>query len=425
MVFVLLLMVVLGMLTAGWISLMSARSGMVQQMEAAIQRRVAFENSKALAQQFILERVMVSSSGASFTYEFPQAGWGGINVPAWNSPSLTSFDKAAGFNHFNPGNGDGYTNAPLLVTLFDGDANPERKYHVKSRSPALSGTLLTSQKPTLAPAASIALNGMTIVGHSMVWTPNLSMPFRTSSYALAPGSGLYSFVNSSGNPIAPLNFATPREIANPRTGSGPFYTGEFDVINNAHGAANSLAAKAMADGMVVDGSVASSTNGVVCDGSGAVTINLATQGLGNVYIPGKISSLTLEGQNPPNDVAANDLPAMLIVVDQTASSTRDLMSLSLTKHNHRRVVLAIKKSTSASSLPIQFSTASPQWRLLLELENVPITFSSTGIITLQGGIRSDRSVTASSGSAVLKLETDPKYLERLASRSAWVESFTP
>jgi hypothetical protein len=63
--------------------------------------------------------------------------------------------------------------------------------------------------------------------------------------------------------------------------------------------------------------------------------------------------------------------------------------------------------------------------MLLELENTPVTFATTGLLTLQGGIRSDRTIAHSTGSVRLVAETDPKLLERLATRTAWVESSAP
>jgi hypothetical protein len=423
MILAMLLIAVAGVLTAGWIALITARSGMVEQMTAASQRRIALENSKALAQEFMLERVLPSTSGLAFTYDLPDPAWGGISVPAWGSAPLISVQKAAGVNHFNPGNGDGYT-LDLPVTVRDGDANPLRKYQIKSRSPLLAGTLLSSQTPTLAPTVSTVIGDITVAGASFIWTPNLSMTFTTNSYSTPAGMDAVSFTDSAENVLAMNNLALPRQIANPRSGGALFYGGQLDAIANADLAANSSTAKATSGGgTIVNGSTASSSNGIVCDGNGNVTITLNTPSLGNVYIPGEISSLTLEGQAGANDASADALPAILIVIDQPLSSGRDLTSITLNQHNSRRLDLAVKKAFG--DLPIEFSTASAAWRLLLELENTPSAITAAGAATIQGGIRSDRTVALSGGAPRLTLETDPKYLERLATRTAWVESFAP
>ena len=423
MILALLLIAVAGALTAGWIAVVTARSTMTEQMTAASQRRIALENSKALAQEFMLERVIPSVSGIAFSYNLDDPAWGGISVPAWGSAPLQSIIKAAGVNHFNPGNGDGYT-LDLAVTVRDGDANPLRKYQIKSRSPLLAGTLLSSQTPTITPSASIAIDSLAVSGAAFVWKPTLSMTFTANSYSTPDAVTAVSFTNSASSPLAMNNLSLPRQIANPRTGVAPFYTGQLDAIDNTDLAANSSTTKATSGGGVtVNGSTPSSSNGVVCDGSGNVTITLSDPALGDVYIPGEISTLTLTGQATINNAAADDLPAILIVVAQPSGSSRDLTSITLNQHNSRRLDLVVKKAASIGNLPVNLPTASAAWRLLLEIENTPVALTAAGTAIIQGGIRSDRTVALSGGALSLILETDPKNLDRLATRTAWVESF--
>jgi len=424
MVLVLLLIAVASVIIAGWISVISARSNMVEQMTAASQRRIAYENSRALSQEFMLERVLPSTSGAAFSYSL-SGSWGGISVPAWGSAPLLSVQKAAGYNHFNPGNGDGYT-LDLSLTLFNGDNNPSRKFQIKSRSPAFAGELLTAQVPTLSPGSTLAIGALAAGGPAFIWSPNLSMNFTASSYTAPEGSATVTFHNSSGSTLLMNNLALPRQIANPRSWGLAYFGGQFDAINNTNLAANSSYNKAMTGSVTtVSGTSVSSTNGVTCDGAGNVTIVLNTMSLGNVYIHDEVSSLTLTGQSSPSDAAADDLPAILILVDQLPTSSRDLTSVTLSQHNSRRLDLAIKKESSAGNLPITFSTSSATWRMLLECENTPVAFTAPGVVTLKGGIRSDRTLALSSGSLQISRESDPKYLERLATRTAWVESFAP
>jgi hypothetical protein len=433
----LLLIAVAGLLTAGWIALISARGNLVEQNAAAIQRRIALENSRALAQEFMLERVLPSTAGAAFSYDLPDPGWGGLSIPAWNSAPLLSVQPAAGVNHFNPGNGDGYTFDPVdesghYVTLRDGDANPERKFQIKSRSPLLSGTLLASQRPTLDPSASTGFSGLDVVGAAFLWTYPTAASFTVSSYSTADGVSNLSLTNSAGSDISLNNLALPRQIANPRGGGAAFYDGQLDALDNSTAGANSSFAKAAV--AAVNGSLVDpdDSDGITCDGAGNVTVTLNKPGLGNVLItagwpnpgdppiPGGVSTLTLIGQPTVGDAVADDLPAILILVDITSGN---LPTISLSQHNSRRLVLGVKKAATAGSLSLRFTTTAATWRLMLELENSPATLTTAGIVTLQGGIRSDRAVAISGGSARLTLETDPKNLSRLATRTAWVESY--
>jgi hypothetical protein len=420
----LLLIAVVGVLTAAALSLHIARTRMVEQAFTAVERRLALENAKALAQEFFLERVMTSTTGADFDLDLGSLG--GISVPGWGAAAMQSVQKVAGVNHFNPGNGDTYTLA-LTVTLNDGESDHERRYEVRSRSPLLAGTLLASHTPTIVPGASLAIGGIDVDGGAFVWVPGLGMTFTPDAYSVPDDSTAVTFSNSAGTALAALDLALPRQIANPRAGAALFYSGQLDVIDNAAAAANSLAAKVTSGPYtLVNGSVADAdaTDGITCDGAGVVTINLGELELGNVYIPGEISTLVLDGQPLSGDTAADAMTAILVVVNQPATSSRDLTQVTLNNHNSRRVVLAVKKESSVGTLPIQFTTAQAAWRLLLELENTPVAISTTTAATLTGGIRSDRSLLLSAGTLRLALEADPKYLDQLASRTAWVESYS-
>jgi len=428
----------MGFLTVAWIALVSARGSYVEQMSAATQRRIALENSRALAQEFMLERVLPSSSGAAFNYpdssDPAASAWGGINVLAWGSAPLLSSTKSAGANYFNPGNGDDYF-LPVTVTLHDGNTDPDRDFQIdpyptrtfqiKSRSPLLAGTLLSIQYPTLSSSATVSIASLDVAGAAFLRKTPLSANFTADSYSTPLDVGAISLTNSDGVGLVMNNLAVPRQIANPRSGGADFYAyGQFDAIHNSNPAANSAYTKA-SGGITVDGSTDSdNTDGVTCDASGNVTITLASLPRTNVYIPGNISTLTIVGQPTRADVTADNQLATLIVVDEVPASTRPLSTVTFSQYNNRRLDLAIKKTTS-STVTLQFSTTSAEWRLLLELENTPVTFASTGTVTLQGGIRSDRTIAHSTGSVRLTAEPDPEYLEQLATRTAWVESYAP
>lgn len=424
----LLLIAVAGVLTAGAVSVLMARSGMVEQMSAASQRRIALENSKALAQEFILERVMRAPSGGPFECNLSPASLGGITMPAWGAAPLQTVGPLDDVNIFDPGNGGGYK-METTATVRDGESSFERKYIVRSRSPVLAGNLLTLQTPA---SGFISVSALDVDGSAFVWAPSGAMTFTPDSYSKPGSSATVSFQNSAGTTLMPANLAIPQQIANPRMGLGvssAIYAGQFDAINNNTAAANSSYAKVTSGAYtLVDGDDPDNDNvdGITCDGDGVVTITLATIELGNVYIPGNVSTLILDGQTTLNDTAADAMSSILIVVDQSASATR-LDHVTLNNHNSRRFALAVKSAPGASNLPMQFTTGAANWRLLLELENTPILVTSTGIATIRGGIRTDRSVnldsSAITGGLKLTLDSDPKYLERLATRTAWIESY--
>ncbi|HEY8899546.1 MAG TPA: hypothetical protein VIM61_03985 [Chthoniobacterales bacterium] len=433
----LLLVAVVGVLTAGWLSLVTARANYVEQLAAATKRRVAYENSRSLASEFLLERLISSTSGTAATFALADPTWGAITVPAWSSAPLLSVEAPAGVNLFSPGNGDGYTfvpndNANNYILLGDGISNTPsipRKFQLRSRSPLLSGTLLVSQTPTLTPSATVAFSGLDTAGLTFLWTYPTSIGLTSNSYTTLPGVSLFSILSLGGNTVLMNNLALPRQIANPRTGGASFYAaGQFDALDNSNPAANSSRAKvttAAVNGLVSDND---NSDGVTCTADplgllpGTVTVTLDNPALGNVLITGNVLTLNLVGQSTYPNAAADDLPAILILIDQS-SGVLPIVNLSL--QNSRRVILAVKSTAAVLPLVMNFTAISPSWRLLLELENVPVNINAIGFVSQIGGIRSDRSVLVVAGSVRILPENDPKFLGQLATRTAWVESVAP
>ena len=320
MILALLLIAVAGALTAGWIAVVTARSAMTEQMTAASQRRIALENSKALAQEFMLERVIPSISGIAFSYNLDDPAWGGISVPAGVVRRCNSIIKAAGVNHFNPGNGDGYT-LDLPVTVRDGDANPLRKYQIKSRSPLLAGTLLSSQTPTITPSASIAIDSLAVSGAAFVWRPStlhdlhgelLFHPGRRHCRVVhklrqqPPGDEQSLAAPPDRQPTHRrctfLHRPARRHRQHPSRGQLLDHQSHFGRWRH----------RERLDALLIERRRLRR--------NGNVTITLSDPALGDVYIPGEISTLTLTGQATINNAAADDLPAILIVVAQPSGA---------------------------------------------------------------------------------------------------------
>jgi hypothetical protein len=427
MIMALLLIALVGSITAAGIAVLMARSGMVEQTAAAAKRRIALENSKALAQQFVLQDVIPSTSGATYAHTLADPTWGGITVLPWSGAPMLATQRVGRANHFNPGNGDGYVmNIPIAVSdgSNPGDATKwlVRTYHVMSRSPLLAGTLFASQTPDTA----VSIGPFDVDGGAFFWRPTQSMTLTPNSYSIPDSASTVTFTNSSdtAHSLLASNLALPRQIANPRSGGEEFYDGQFDVMKNSSSAANSFWTKTPVtfhdvNPLLIDNDA--TDDGVTCDGAGAVTVTLENPRLGSIRISGNATTLTLQGQTIYSETnATSDRPTVLIVIDQTSVSP-GLTAIRLNLNNSRRLVVAVKKVSG--SVNVDFTTAPAAWRLILEAEQTPVTFSASGIAEMKGGIRSDRSVLLGSGGVRLILETDPLALDRYTSRNAWVESY--
>jgi hypothetical protein len=417
----------------GWMSVCTAQINYSLALEQASNRRIAFANADAVARQYMLGKVLATSSaaGADVTLD----GGGRVVVAASTGMPFTSTTRAT-YNHFNPGNGDGYT-FDVSAQIDDGSGLPataNRLYQAKSRSPVLSGDLFIGERPTLVPSANSSVSGSLNVvnGRTMLWMPNSpnSFSLTTQSYT-APAGAQVVLSNSSGTQLLMSNFPFVPVTSGQTTNGSTSYVGAIDVIHNTSGI-NSLRAKIEgdADTTNVEGSVATTTAttpGITCNGAGTVTIDLADAALRNVLITGNVSTLILQGQSTAEDYAFVDASAwaILVLVDQTAASTRDLTTVQMTQRSARRLVLAVKKTTDTTvNFDVPNAGTGP-WHAILTLENTPVTWTLAGGATqsLVGGIQTDRAVAVPSGSLAISWETVPAYLEQLTARDGWVEGY--
>ncbi len=287
-----------------------------------------------------------------------------------NDPPLASFAKAAGYNHFNPGNGDAYT-YDISVAMTAGGEPFTRLLQAKSRSAVLAATPLW-----LGAQAGTVTGTIATGGETLIWVPDGTYSVASATFALAaqPAGGL---LDLDGDDIGPSNFPfvpmTGSEI-----GGVPSYLGALNVVNN-ESQVNSLALVAISSApngvQTISGSSPSETDGVTCDGAGNVEIDLLEAGLGNVVITAGVTRLRLVGQTTEADqIAAGNAAAILIVVlDAT-----NLAQIDLERANLRKVVLAIKKPGVGAGTLVNFPQAGTgAWRIVLTVENTPVTFQTT------------------------------------------------
>jgi hypothetical protein len=423
---VLVALLVSAAIVAGWVAVSATQANYVLALEQASDRRIACEGADAVARQYMLNHVLATagSPGLDVTLDT------GMHVVVASS-TATPFTSAtlAAVNHFNPGNGEGYT-LDIAATISDGDGLSEtRLYQAKSRSPVLSGDLFIGELPTITQGADSSVSGSVNVvnGRTLLWKPNPPNTFSltTQSYT-APADSTVLLHNSAGDGLLMSNFPFI-PVTSGQWNNAPSYNGYFDVIHNQSGI-NSLRAKieGVSSTATVNGSVATTpatTPGVTCNGTGTVTLDLLDHDLRSVLITSNVSTLILQGQSSAADYAeAENLPALLVLVDQTAG---DLTTVQMTQRSARKIVLAIKK---ASGTTVNFSVpdaGTGPWHAILTLENTPIAWTLAGGATqvLQGGIQTDRAMAVPAGALSITWETVPANLDQLTARDGWVEGY--
>lgn len=412
---VLMILLVAAAITAGWITVMTAQLRYSEQYFVVTQREIARGNARALAQQYFLESVLTKPGGPGVAVEL---GGGSISIPANSGAPLDTFQRSAGHNHFNPGNGDGYA-VSIPVTVSAGGVTWTGSYLVKSRSPVFSGTPISMHTP-----ASLVTGAITNSQSSLLWQPSGSYSQQSASYAV-PSMPSGTLLSLGGASIAPSNFPFI-PITGSEAGGIPAYNGVLNVVGNGSGI-NSLLAMATTSApngvQFVDGAVETTNSGVESDGAGVVTIDLADPALGNVILTGNVSSLVFTGQaNLAEQVIAENATSIVVIANQISPAT-DLLSVQFNESNSRRLSFAIK-SPAGNATTFQFSGGAGGWRTMMTLESSPANFTlNGGTQILLGGIQTDRAVAVTNGTLAISGDGDPKLLERLVARDGWVEGY--
>ena len=174
--------------------------------------------------------------------------------------------------------------------------------------------------------------------------------------------------------------------------------------------------------------------GITSDGQGRIEIDLGSSFLPNIHIEDNASEIHFHGQSNFVFNHADLLPAVAILITQSSESTLDLSRTFFHGKNNRRLVVAVKKNSHSKSQEVQYAftkaSINPIWRMILLAENTSLKIleeqNPAGQVTVQGGISTDQSFEWSENRNKRlngTREGEPKFLEHLAPRSAWVESY--
>lgn len=417
-----------------WVSVLYARNGQVDQVEAAIARRIRAENGRAAAREYFYRNVVTKDSGAAYTEALPD-GWGGFTIAAWGvGAPMASVDPSV-INHFSPVSYSTFTQ-DHSITINNGIADLSHTFRVRSRSPLLGGDLFTLHSPTLTPTETNTVSGnINVFGRAVIWTgePTGNVNDLDAERYISPdvGSATMLLDDTSGSVNLPDNY--PLTATTTNEFGGIAYAGELNVVDPGVGNEENSLFVNLGTPVVVDGSVTlTPTNGVSCNGDGRVYIDLDEPALGFVEVRNAFR-LYLYGQTTAVEAAAAaGMNPVHIVLVRSDVAQRDLFSLRMFDRNSRPLNIGIKKLVGGAELWFYNydSDSDPLWRLMLTLENTPARLINMygGTVTIQGGIRTDRSVRhtgwyTTPGAIDLVTETAPGAMEILDARTAWVESY--
>ncbi|MCP4849063.1 MAG: hypothetical protein GY899_14070 [Verrucomicrobiaceae bacterium] len=435
---------------AAWISLLNSRAIYIQSMEVSSNHRIARVNARAVADEFIYRHALAKLAVPAGDILIPD-GLGRVEMSAADTAPLASLIRPSSEVITGMANGYGYqVELPVKVTInVDHDNDPEtlaipsiysRAYQLKSRAPQLTGDLLVLHRPITADSGEHELSGQVrVYGNTVLWSSRVAVVadsgVRTERYTTFSGgaSSQSKVRNLEGRWIAPANYPLVTNTAGEVEG-GNAYDGRLNVIDPGAHVPWSMKNQLMKGSHIVlsGDKEYDSGRGARSDGAGNIHVTIGDSHLTSVLIGNHVRTINLHGQDDALSFAnAESLSAIMIVIHQTAGSGRTLRNINLRGSNNRRLLLGIKREDSnnaESRLTFADADEDPRWRLMLIAERCRMTAGNSphGVVTLVGGIRTDSDFEWSGEPGKIleiRRETDAGILERLAPRTAWLESY--
>lgn len=456
---------------AAWANIVSQRRQDIEQTQSGTQRRLAVESGRQIARHWAYWQRTTLNSGAAVTASQVIGGTtqiaGGLTVPAWTGFAMETTSFTTGINHCSPSANDSAyavaTQATLPYSVMDSYPEPTVSVSesttlvatVHSRSPILSGDLLVIHTPTLATTLPVAAPQVTgnfdiVNGRACILTttalPNIT-ELRASAISIPPyvvpaTNALQTYDPTTSDLVLPSNFPCPITTTGSITADYALDDlGRLNVIDSPNNPSNSFKTRITAGSSVTINSTADlSQSGInFVASTGILTLDLNQIGLPGVIINDNVAEIVITGK------ASAEVPSLpyssvaICYIENAETTTRTLAKITCQNAlNTRRLILGVKKIPRAADpqvpgapVVISFpqSNTAPNWRFIMISENTPLTFEATGgpgIITLQGGIQTDGSITSTTGvgnAVKLVPETNPLRLDRLSPRRAWVETY--
>ena len=402
MIYALLVIIAGAFVLAAWAQLMATQAINRDQAIVAQNRRIAVENGRSLAQQYLLERLPAGTI-AGATYAAP-GGWGGFTITAPGTSVFSSTEQPTAINPFSPGERFGFS-VDITATISDDTNSHGWRFRARTENPAYAGYLLTTHQPATDVSGTVEVQGT-----SLLWPTAPNLDYVTVTYQApasrtalhSSGAGIITF------PFVPLTSGTV---------SGFDAFAGYLSVSGPTGGVNEVA-----DDPLV------TTDGIQITDAGTVrtvTLDLGVLNLqtfpveANALIRYQVSSASVSGISSIRlRLIGGTTATMPPLIVTYSPGTLDLTSVSLEGNSTRRFYLQVQKSTP-TSVGVT-TTGSASFRMAATFRNTPLAFAPTGALTLVGGIRSDSSITSTTDMDIVR-ETSPAGLRSLADRMAWLE----
>lgn len=404
------LVIILGgtLVLAGWAQMMATRATYTAMTEEGQKRRIAIANGRALARQYALNQM---PSGSIQTTNFSLANdWGGfaINFASglWTN---TNFVEGNPFNRLS-GRSFVVTN---LGTISNSVEDLNWTFLVRSRSPLLAGYPIAVQNPGSTNLAAWASNTYKIYwSNALGFTSSATVPFTSGTNA--SGAGTNGYIGYFASPMN-TNYAyadtTGLSVAN-ATSNGVTVTtttniGSYRYITNFGGTLDVVLNSAQTN-IILRFVIPNVTNGTFTNEVNGT--NIIT-----TYTNARVTNLILTSSASTN--------TLHLIAD---SGNTNLAYVTLSGNNNARRIY-LNRDGGSLTLRTETSNANYSWWMGMTLANSGSAFTvlaptNTRSLTLQGGIRTDRTINVNQGNLVVISNSAPSTnTELVTDRILWLE----
>lgn len=378
-----LLLLVVGALVLGGVAQMTATQSVAGQTEwTAAERRITLENSRAMARQYLLERMFFNTPPAGVTNNNAFGGFAltdRTNAGSfWLTRSETNTNALLNINPFNVMERGGFYRVWIPGSVSDGTSDVGWNFQVRTRSPIAAGYTFVRQRPS---GASVLI-------------------YATAPYVnMAAAGGFFGF---DGLPRPPVSSVT--NTVTDTTGYLGFFnapigasdSGVFTNVAFEIHPTNTNALQAVLDLTVPD---TNSTNAVL-----QYTVE-ETGSFNGTNLP--VQQVVLQGA----PLGATEKPVHVI-------AGTNVLTLVLTNLNTRRVYFNMGADAYTGGTLAVVATNSSAWRVGITVKDADLVLN-TGSTPIQGGIRVNQGV--SGAAPTLLIETDPGGLDAIGDRMMWLE----
>ena len=396
-----LLVLVVGATILGGIAQMAVTQSLAGQTEwDSAARRIQLENSRSLARQYILSQmwrgygqIPIASLGSGST-----GGLGGFSISAvepgfgyWLSLRQDLTDRINPFNLFERG---GFQSAWVSGSLTTSGGEVPWGFQVRTRSPVAAGFAFANHRP--------GVNN---------WAPLRRIDMQQADYA----------VGFPALPRMPVS-----SVTNASTGDSTGFLGFLllpkaeaafgDLLSTVSGVSADRTDPADPDraAITIDldsfGYYAGQSDSHFFELPNAVDLVSVDSGVTNTNYNVPVTDLLLTGTT-----ATNNLPLQISI----PASNLSLTNVRLSGNNSR--IIYLYRQGAAPALSITTAGGNRTFRIGMTLY-CPANLNISGALTIQGGIRTDKLITQSTGVFTLIPEENPTWkYDAIADRMMWLE----